>query len=655
MPAKLSAAQDNKALFKKGSELYSQNKFKEAVSTFEKIVGATPEDMSARTSLASAAYRLGLTFAQRGNVKDAKENFAKSQRNYEVVYNSFIKNLNGESIPTPGKRGYSTFLLLNMNIASTATAAREYKDAESAYMRILDNNPKNGNVWLSLAGMYLRSGQKEKSIDAYKKAYGILETVNTKEKNPRKIYQAARAALGSGSFESAIKEYEKLMEVSPKNDTARMELAGLYKVAGKKELSEKNYKIAYQNIQLKFMDDPTNVGLNYILAKAAIGAKDYEAAVVAYERILTSSPELHRVRMDLAAAYALLRAYDMAKEEFNTVIKNTDDPELKKSAKQWITAMNAGNKRHIIMGQVSTSFTLDSNPRANPIDTTVKTTAGNVHLDKDDNCVKNDSVNGYTAVLRHIYMSPIKNLQWRSTFVWFGTNYHFLDKQNVNFYSVKSGPSYRIGKLDIEIGAILSAMEKDWRTYSKSHGTEISLSYPMNNYLLLNGSYKFERRKIYDDRNLDSTIHTFTFRPMVMWGENRKQKLTFDLGLKANYNGSGGDYRKSEDSSSAPTKTTRYKDTYRTKSIGVKYSYDLPKGFTPYVEYKYSDVRYTSRSTTFYVPRKDKIHTYGLGVKKKLPHRFSATISHKRTRSYSNIPLNDYRRYQTSISIARDF
>lgn len=626
-----------------------------AVVSFDKVLEANPEDMSARSSLASSSYRLGLAYAQRGIAEKAQENFVKSQQNFAILYDSFVKDLGGKALPKPGDPQYATFLMINMNTAQSAMAARNYAESEKIYRRILDVNPEDGGVWLSLASMFVRSGNAEKAKESYDNAYKILTDVDVKDsKDAQRIYSAAQAAKGAGNIEAAITQYEKLMELNPQNSTALMELAGLYKISGQAEKSEKAYKAAYLQIQQKFMENPANVGLNYVLAKAAIGAKDYEGAVVAYERILTSSPDLHRVRMDLAAAYALLKAYDMAKEEFNTVAKNADDPELAKSAKQWIAAMDSATKKHIIVGQVSTSYTYDSNPRANPVDTTIKTTVGNVHLAKDANCVKDDYSNGYTAVLRHIYLSPVKNLQWRSTFVWFGTQYHYLDKQDVNYYSVKSGPGYRIGKLDVEICAILSAMEKDWKTYSQSHGWEMSLSYPLNNYLMLNGSYKYEMKKVYQDRNTDSDIHSIALRPLVMWGENKKHKLSFNFGFSANYNTSGGDWRKGEDATAA-TKTTMYKDTYRSKDFGVKYSYDLPYGITPYVNYKYSDVRYTSRSTLFYVPRKDKVHTYGFGVGKKLPNRFSVDLSHQRTRAYSNIPLNDYRRHQTTISVAKDF
>ncbi|MBN1257918.1 MAG: tetratricopeptide repeat protein, partial [Planctomycetes bacterium] len=429
---------------------------------------------------------------------------------------------------------------------------------------------------------------------------------------------------------------------------AQMALAELYRREGQNVKADAEYADVYDKLQQKYLDDSSNLGTNYLLARAAMGAGEYDGAVLAYERVLTAKPDLDRVRMDLAAAYIKLDAKAMAELEFQTIVNDTPDDSLRQDAQAWLDSMHGADQKHLLFGSLSTAYVRDSNPRSDPVSTRIPTTTGVYYLDEDLAHEKVDYANYYSAVLRHIYKTPLEPLDWRTTFIWFGSHYHHLDSEDGNYYSIKSGPGASIGNWDFELSGLLNAYEEDWQTYSKGHGAEVTIRYLLNDHVMLGWAYKLENKKLYQDRNTDARNHSLSFLPAVIWGKDGKNLLSFDINYQAEYNQSGGDYREA-------VEMTRLRDTFHSMGGEVRYSRKLGWGLKPHVRYGFREVRYTARNSLFEEPREDHVHTYEAGITKELPRNFSVDLTHTRIRAYSNSPVDDYRRNLTGISVKKVF
>jgi tetratricopeptide (TPR) repeat protein len=73
-----------------------------------------------------------------------------------------------------------------------------------------------------------------------------------------------------------------------------------------------DYVQAYSRYFSLFQQDPQNREINFYLGKSAFGMGDFEAAVMAFERVLIIDPEAHEVTVELAKAYLQLGAHDTA-------------------------------------------------------------------------------------------------------------------------------------------------------------------------------------------------------------------------------------------------------------------------------------------------------------------------------------------------------
>ena len=76
--------------------------------------------------------------------------------------------------------------------------------------------------------------------------------------------------------------------------------------------------------------NPSDHDANFAYARASVEARDYEAAIVALERMLFFNPNLTRAKYELGALYYRLKSYDMALRYFDDALKTPGlEPDLR--------------------------------------------------------------------------------------------------------------------------------------------------------------------------------------------------------------------------------------------------------------------------------------------------------------------------------------
>ena len=82
---------------------------------------------------------------------------------------------------------------------------------------------------------------------------------------------------------------------------------------------------ALETLRARASANPTDYPQSFAYARAAIDARDYEAAITAYERILFYNPALSRAKFELGNLYFRLSSYSMAVRYFEEALA---DPAL---------------------------------------------------------------------------------------------------------------------------------------------------------------------------------------------------------------------------------------------------------------------------------------------------------------------------------------
>jgi len=119
-----------------------------------------------------------------------------------------------------------TDTLLLMNIAELYERNNQYKEAEAAYLKVIETNPKWINSYRSLVNLY-RYHLQEKRSEIPKILELGLKNNEGMGIDAEFVSQLAVYFKDFGPQKEAIKWYKKLIELDPKNETAKKDLEEL--------------------------------------------------------------------------------------------------------------------------------------------------------------------------------------------------------------------------------------------------------------------------------------------------------------------------------------------------------------------------------------------------------------------------------------------
>ena len=86
------------------------------------------------------------------------------------------------------------------------------------------------------------------------------------------------------------------------------------------------------------------VEFDYLLGIAALDARRYDRAVIAFERVLAVSPDFNSARFDLGRAYFVMGADDLARQEFERLLRTNPTAEGERAIRGYLEAIEQRRK-----------------------------------------------------------------------------------------------------------------------------------------------------------------------------------------------------------------------------------------------------------------------------------------------------------------------
>ncbi len=196
-----------------GRQYYENGKYQEAIEELQKAIDANPEYYE-------ALVYMFLSYANIGDIDQASEYFTKA-----------IKVKPKSSIT------YTIF-------AQALKKAKKSDDAAKMYETAIRLDEKNIDAYNALGIIYAEKGQYEKAEDIWSKASKIDPDSKEINANLERLSKVKSALLtehikkgdkyaSEGKYISAIKEYEKALEIDDKNTSIHNNLGVLYGLTGK--------------------------------------------------------------------------------------------------------------------------------------------------------------------------------------------------------------------------------------------------------------------------------------------------------------------------------------------------------------------------------------------------------------------------------------
>lgn len=222
------------------------------ISVLKRLVELEPEDVEARIRLASTL--------------EGAERLRESIRVYEGVLKKLEK---GEGLPIYKTLGY------------LFTKTGQDKEAVSAYLKALDLDKKDPNLYYNLSSLYEKTGQQDKADAFLAKALGL------KSEDLEGRLSLAERLMKTGKMKEAEKHLSQVLEKSPRSMEALLLMIRIAEARQDKEaligtyekihsLEPENETVIYNLGVLEYERGDPEKGLPYFLKLAALHPGDRE-------------------------------------------------------------------------------------------------------------------------------------------------------------------------------------------------------------------------------------------------------------------------------------------------------------------------------------------------------------------------------------------
>ncbi len=201
------------------------------------------------------------------------------------------------------------------DLAKTHFWEKDYETAVSLYMKALERNPDNKNIYIDLSAVYINTKRYEKALSTAKKALDIdpLEPIAN--------YNAAKSLVLTGRMEEALPYLEKAAFGTGKQFEWLNELGSLYFQLGMHEKAIEAYKLSVEKYP------PTRYENLNLLGNALASAGRDEEALNMWERAVRLNPSSPQAFNNFFKFYFLKGEYKKATKYYKEILKRGGQPD----------------------------------------------------------------------------------------------------------------------------------------------------------------------------------------------------------------------------------------------------------------------------------------------------------------------------------------
>jgi tetratricopeptide (TPR) repeat protein len=404
-------------------------------------------------------------------------------------------------------------------------------------------------------------------------------------------------------------------------------------------------------IESSIQTDPNNLDNYYAYAATAANMQDYTKAAAMYEAMLKQSPNLPRIKLELAVTYMQLRRFDEAQVLIDEVLSGDIPPEVRKNLEPMRAELERATRRNTVGGSVSFGAYHNTNANAAPDSGTVNIRFAGQELpfELDEDGQKRGDSQAFTAVsLTHQYRHPnkiAKDVQgsWQSSATYYRNQYRELRELNVQVAAVRTGPVVTAmdGKLQAGVAAGYNYITLDRSVYQKQYVGEITVNYALDAVTRLRLIATKEWRNYVNSPKISS----FDIRDGQ--AEQVRAGVTYALTEKDSVDGEVKIRREGTE--------RRFYDNHQ-KEVTLNYTHQFPEGWFVGGDagFRITDYDAPDPSISGKV-RKERELSVGSVVGKTFDHNVTATVGYEYRDVNANITNYAYDDHRVSTSVGWRF
>ncbi len=345
-PEQINAHNEAADLNQKGTDLFSQARYQEALEYYQKSVVLNPNDANVNFNLGNALFSLGHYEECLPKIKRALELDPTNMSTLNLLGNTYTNTKHfQEAIDTFGLAlALTEDAETYNNLGNCYFADHQYGVAAEFFNKACDQNPGNeiykANVQIALTNEKVYHGLpsevvqeaialNQQAMSAYdQKDFGASIILFNKylemlPNDPKGNYNLATAYHAQGDFDASVEYYQKTLKLDPTYADAANALGNAYRDKG-------NYKLALSAYEKALKINSSHLAANKDLAFLYFKQEEYKKAIGHYLKALALSPDEHEIHNQLGFCYFKLYGFTKAGTHFQKAVDlNPNNPTLK--------------------------------------------------------------------------------------------------------------------------------------------------------------------------------------------------------------------------------------------------------------------------------------------------------------------------------------
>jgi len=402
-------------------------------------------------------------------------------------------------------------------------------------------------------------------------------------------------------------------------------------------VEQRQYAEALPLLRLQFNAEPADPEVNFLFGQALFATGDYEAAVMAFERVLMQQPQNSRARLELGQSYLRLGVLNLAQSYFTEVLATNPPPAVRQNIEMLLTEIRKAQRQHFFSGALALGVHWDSNVNVAPVTSTITLPIlPNAPLSLASEV--EDSMLSLTLSLQHLYRQHGTDWAWKSNLLNYNAFYAREHGHDINYLSLSSGLLLDRAASSTELAAVYEYMDKGYEHHLSAPGLQFSYIKRLHPQLYASFGSKMLYKKYQQAPQRDALMLNANAGVIAMLAGCR---LTLRL-----------DYERENVRGSS---ITADEESYKKLAGSIQLDRQLSVRFGVYGRYRYEQRDYDGIYSAFNDWRVDRVSQYMLGGNWRLSDSLSLDLSHTLTESGSNLALYQYRRQVTALTAAWRF
>jgi tetratricopeptide (TPR) repeat protein len=369
------------------------------------------------------------------------------------------------------------------------------------------------------------------------------------------------------------------------------------------------------------------------IGTSAMKSGELNLAVKKFQAMLAINPGLHRVRLDLAAAYFQLGRYEESRKELETV-KAANPPEMvQKNIDGLLAAISEATRKYSWNVRFAQGLQYDSNVSAGPDKRQFDVLGGILTLADDGKKISDTAAitNFNGSFLYHIDRN--KGLMWNTGIDFYQAMYFNHNKYDYRLIDFTTGPWWagRNNILKLPVGIAHQDFGSKW--LSNILHVDPSYEHHFSPYFGLKGSLRYARELFYSDANDPLKNESWRYEVMPsIYLANRRHIISLITGFER---------------SEAEQRRFSYDGPY----IGVSYFTRFPTRTEVFLRYLWSQRDYKEKPLFYNDDRTDRRHMITAVVSQGFYKHYFASFAFNYIDNGSNTELYRFSKETYTLSV----